>query len=491
MRLKEVLSDVQVTGMAADVELDVTGLAYDSRRVRPGDLFFALAGLQRDGNAYVPEALAAGAVAVVVGGESAPPGAPVVRVAEPRKALAQAAGALHGHPSRALAVVGVTGTNGKTTTTYLLESVLREAGWSTGVIGTTGYRIAGVLRPAPFTTPEAPELQALLQEMLTRGVRAAAIEISSHALVQRRCYDLECDVVVFTNLSQDHLDYHRTLEAYLDAKLMLFDGRNNERPSKRAVAVVNADDPRARDVLAAAARGGLAPRTYGATEGADLRLAAVRAGRQGLDFEFAEGGETTPVRLALLGRYNAWNAAAAFAAARALGVAPELAARGLGRLAGVPGRLERVEAGQPFGVIVDYAHTPDALARALEALREHTAGRVLLVFGCGGERDRGKRPQMGRVAATGSEAAWVTNDNPRGEDPRAIAGEVLAGAPEGALRLELDRRGAIAAAIAAARAGDCVLIAGKGHETTQTIGGRIVPFDDRAVAREILARGGW
>jgi UDP-N-acetylmuramoyl-L-alanyl-D-glutamate--2,6-diaminopimelate ligase len=472
----------------AEGGLEVRGLASDSRRVRPGDLFFALTGLRQDGRAFVEQARASGAMAAVVDRDVPEAGLPLVLVAEPRKALAQAAATFHGHPSRSLAVVGVTGTNGKTTTTFLLESAFRAAAGRPGVLGTIGARLDGVPRPLAYTTPEATELQALLAEMLAAGITHVALELSSHALVQRRCYGLECDVVVFTNLSHDHLDYHGTLAAYLDAKLMLFDGRNQPHPRKRTVAVVNADDPAAPAVSEAARRAGMPLVRFGAADGADVRIARVTAAAGGLDVELVADGAATAFRLPLLGRYNAWNAAGAFAAARALGIGSATAAAGLAAVAGVPGRLEPVAAGQPYDVVVDYAHTPDALERALAAVREHSSGRVLVVFGCGGDRDRAKRPVMGRVARAGADEVWVTSDNPRGEDPLAIAEEILAGSggAGGPVHVELDRRAAIAAALAAARPGDSVLVAGKGHETTQTRGGQVVPFDDRAVARALL-----
>jgi UDP-N-acetylmuramoyl-L-alanyl-D-glutamate--2,6-diaminopimelate ligase len=489
--LRELIVEREVVSVQGDVNVEVSGLSLDSRRVRPGDLFFGLSGLKQDGQAFVRQALTAGAVAAVVGEVLELPGATVVRVGEPRKALAQASVRFFRHPSLELRVVGVTGTNGKTTTTLLLESIFRAAGWSSGVIGTTGVRIAGEARPSAFTTPEAPELQGLLRQMVDRGVTAAALEVSSHALVQRRSYGLECDVVVFTNLSHDHLDYHGTLEAYLDAKLMLFDGRNRLEPVKATSAVLNVDDPAIAKVRAAARRGGLALRTFGEKDGADVRILSITPGRDGLTVGLAETGGSVSVRVPLLGRHNAWNAAAAFAAARALGIGADVAARGIAASPAVPGRLERVPALRPFDVVVDYAHTPDALERALVAAHEHARGRVLLVFGCGGDRDRTKRPLMGRIAAEKSDLAWVTSDNPRGEDPLAIAREVMAGSPGARnLRLEPDRKAAIRAAIAAAKADDFVLIAGKGHETTQTIGATVLPFDDRVVAREILKGAG-
>ena len=490
MTLRALLQAMGALHFAGDQGVEVGGLASDSRRVRPGDLFFALAGLRQDGQAFVRQALASGAVAAVVGHDAPAAEGPLVRVAEPRRALAEAATAFYGRPARALRAVGLTGTNGKTTTTYLLESVFRAAGWRPGVLGTTGARFDGVTRPLGYTTPEATELQALLREMVDAGVQAVALELSSHALVQRRGYGLDLDVAVFTNLSHDHLDYHGTLEAYLDAKLMLFDGRNAPSPAKSATAVVNVDDPVAERVVAAARRGGMKVLRFGAAAGTDVRIARVAAEPDGLVVELVTG-TVAEVRLPLLGRYNAWNAAGAFAAALALGVAPARTAAGLAAVEGVPGRLERIATARPFEVVVDYAHTPDALERSLAAMREHARGRLLLVFGCGGERDRAKRPVMGRAARAGADEVWVTSDNPRGEDPAAIADEILAGAggAGGPMHLELDRRAAIALALAAACPGDAVLIAGKGHETTQTLAEQVLPFDDREVARGLLRQG--
>jgi len=510
--LRELIEEMDVVAVTGNLDVTLAGLAYDSRRVRAGDAFFALAGLKQDGARFVRDAIHAGAAAVVSAAGVAVAGVPHVAVAEPRLALAQAASRIEGHPSRGLAVVAVTGTNGKTTTTWMLESIFRAAGWSAGVIGTTGVRFSGTTRASSFTTPESPELQALLAEMRAAGVRAVAMEVSSHALAQRRSYSLEADVCVFTNLTQDHLDFHGTMEAYLDAKLMLFDGRNG-LTAKPTVAVVNAEDPSAAAVERAARADGrrvvrVSGVPFGRGHGGEVSLEDLELLPDGLMLgfraaerlpepsalpspAFSRHGKTR-VRLPLLGRFNAENAALAYGAALALGLPHEAIRRGLEAVPQVPGRLERVEAGQPFMVAVDYAHTPDALERALAAVREHARGRLLVVFGCGGDRDRGKRPRMGEVAARGADAIWITNDNPRSEDPRAIANEIVAGIaqpPAGGLAVELDRRAAIAAALAAARAGDAVLIAGKGHETTQTTGDRIEPFDDRQVARELLAGG--
>jgi UDP-N-acetylmuramoyl-L-alanyl-D-glutamate--2,6-diaminopimelate ligase len=502
------LEEIDITAAHGTLEREVTSLCYDSRRAAPGAVFFGLAGARDDGTRYARQALERGAVAVVVGRGSAIEGGTVVEVEEPRRALAQAAARFHGHPERALRVVGVTGTNGKTTTTWMMESIVRAAGLTPGVIGTTGVRLANERRPTTLTTPESLELFGLLREMVGRGVRVVAIEVSSHALVQRRAFGVGCEVAVFTNLSHDHLDYHGTMERYLDAKLMLFDGRNGHTP-EHPFAVVNADDPVAPQVIAAAARGGLGVLRYGFDLSGrapamplDVSVEGVSPEREGLSLQLwvevpkplrpdarraraSEGGEIA-LRLPLLGRHNAANAAAAFTAALALRIPGDAIVRGLESMPAVPGRLERVDEGQPFLTVVDYAHTPDALARALTACREHGHGRVLTVFGCGGDRDRTKRPIMGRVAAEGSDRAWVTNDNPRGEGPAAIAADITAGAPAGRLTIELDRRAAISAAVAAARPGDVVLIAGKGHETTQTIADTVLPFDDRVVAREAL-----
>ncbi len=485
MTLHELVAGLEGVSVRGPDDVPVGGLALDSRRVRPGDAFFALAGVKDDGARFVPSALAAGARVVVGAPGTRAEGATVVEAREPRLALAAMACRFHGEPSRALRVAAVTGTNGKTTTTYLLEAIFAAAGWSAGLVGTTGIRIAGEPRPSAFTTPEAPDLQALLAEMRARGVRAVAMEASSHALAQRRTWGLACEAAVFTNLSQDHLDYHGTMDAYLDAKLMLFDGRNGGGGA-RATAVVNADDPAAPRVEAAARAGGMALAFFGASGRADVRLAAVSPAPGGLRLRLASGGAERELELPMLGRFNAHNAAGAWACALAMGAGADAAARALAGFGGVPGRLEKVSGGRPFTVVVDYAHTPDALERALAACREHADGRVLCVFGCGGDRDRGKRPLMGAIAARLADAAWVTNDNPRTEDPAAIAAAVVAGAPGAGLRTVLDRRAAIAAALGEAREGDVVLVAGKGHETTQTIGGQVLPFDDRAVARELL-----
>jgi UDP-N-acetylmuramoyl-L-alanyl-D-glutamate--2,6-diaminopimelate ligase len=376
--------------------------------------------------------------------------------------MAPVAAAFHGHPSDALRVVGITGTNGKTTVAYLVQAILEAHGWPTGVIGTlSGAR----------TTPEAPLLQAELAGFRDEGRRAVAMEVSSHALVQHRVDAVHFAVAVFTNLSQDHLDYHGSMDAYFEAKAQLF------RAERAEVAVINADDPAGRMLLE---RGGVRTVAYSLADAVDLEV-----GREGSTFRW----EGVPVSLLLGGRFNVANALAAATAARELDVPAEAVAAGLAAVRGVPGRFERIEAGQPFTVVVDYAHTPDGLEQALRSAREMAGdGRVVVVFGCGGDRDRSKRPRMGEVATRLADMAVLTSDNPRSEDPQAIIDEVRAGVTRtDVLVVEPDRRAAIEGALAEAEAGDVVLVAGKGHETGQEQAGRVEPFDDRDVAREALA----
>jgi len=467
----------------------VAGLAYDSRRVRPGDWFFALPGQHSDGAAFAAAARRAGAAAVVA--ERATGGTPEVLVHDARVALAQAAARFYGEPSRRLRMVGITGTNGKTTGAWLTGAVLEAGGLRAAVLGTVGAFLPGGGRATGFTTPEAPELQALLAETAAGGAAAAVMEVSSHGLALKRSYGVAFDVTVFTNLSQDHLDFHGTPAAYLDAKLRLFDGRNGAAGVKPTVAVVHAADAHAGAVAAAARRGGQRVLTYAARGPADVRAEAVRAEAGGTRFTVCdtEGRHAAATRLS--GGFNVENALAAWAAGLALGVPAAARAAGLAALTGVPGRLEPVDAGQPFAVYVDYAHTPDALARVLGAVRPLARGRVHVLFGAGGDRDAGKRRGMGAVAARLADRVVLTSDNPRSEDPLAILAAIRAGAPAGAtgrIEIEPDRRLAIGRALAAAAPGDVVVLAGKGHETTQTVGAEVRPFDDRAEARAVLAR---
>ena len=471
MRLSRLLGDVEVRAVRGDPEgAEIVAIGHDSRSVVPGTLFCCVRGARADGHAFAPQAVQAGAVALLVD-RFVELDVPQVAVDDVRAAMAPIASALFGHPSRRMAVVGVTGTNGKTTTTHFLRAVLEADGRQAAVIGTLS---GGTGRSGPGTTPAAPELQAHLAELAGEGFTAVAMEVSSHALVQHRVDAVRFAAAVFTNLSQDHLDFHGTEEEYFAAKASLFE------PERAAVGVINADDRWGRRLLEAAH---LPTRPFSLAEAVDLHL-----DRSGSTFRW----EGEPIRLRLAGTVNVANAVAAAAAARELGVEAPAIAEGLSNLAAVPGRNEPVDRGQPFSVLVDYAHTPDALEQTLAGARQMAGdGRVLVVFGCGGDRDRTKRPLMGEVATRLADLAVLTSDNPRSEDPADIIDQVLSGVRRSeALTVEPDRGAAIALALGAARPGDIVVLAGKGHETTQVVGDRVLPFDDRAVAAEILGTMG-
>ena len=467
----------------------VTGLAFDSRRVKAGDCFVAVPGLKENGRRFIPEALARGASLVVAEGDDPLPEREQGRILVPsaREALARLADAYFGHPSAQLLVVGITGTNGKTTTSYFVEALLSGMGMKTGVIGTIQYRIGEETLTAGHTTPEAVELQALLARMVESGVRGVAMEVSSHALALRRVDGIEFDAAVFTNLTQDHLDFHGTLTAYREAKKRLFALLAASR-KPRSTAVINADDPAGASMVAGLSVPML---TFGLGAGAHVRAIEFASTLEGIRLEVQTPRGPCSIRSRLIGEPNVMNLLAACAVGIALGLDPAAIARDLERVRAVPGRFERVDAGQPFLVVVDYAHTPDALERLLTTARQLTRGRLAVVFGCGGDRDRGKRPIMGEIAARLSDRAWVTSDNPRSEHPRAIVDEIVTGLsrvwPDPARYATIaDRRAAIRDALAWARPGDTVLIAGKGHETYQIIGSELLPFDDRVAARQIL-----
>jgi len=472
------LTDVAAVARAEirdDDGRSLLGATSDSRAVTPGSLFFCIPGEHDDGHRHAADAVAAGAAALVVE-RWLPIGVPQARVPSVRDAIGPIAAAVFGRPGDALTTIGVTGTNGKTTSTYLLEAILRDAGLAPGVIGTTGARIDGVGVAIDRTTPEAPDLHRLLARMRNAGVRAVAMEVSSHALAQRRTDGLTFDVAIFTNLSQDHLDLHGTMESYFEVKSRLF------TPGHAATGVIGVDDPWGRRMAEEAT---IPVMTYGLDGGADL---------SGTDVEIGPGGSSfvldgVPVRTALRGAFNVENCLAALGAARAIGVDLTAAAAALGTVEAVPGRMEMIDAGQSFPVVVDYAHTPDSIRVVLRGARSLAAGRVLVVFGCGGERDRAKRPAMGAAATSSADLAVITTDNPRSEDPDAIIDEVLPGASEGggAYVVEPDRRAAIRLALREAGPGDIVVIAGKGHEPVQEFAGLTIPFDDRVVAREELA----
>jgi UDP-N-acetylmuramoyl-L-alanyl-D-glutamate--2,6-diaminopimelate ligase len=477
-RLAAALDHAEVRG---DPGIVVSGAAYATTDVRPGDVFFCVRGSRVDGHELAPAAVVAGAAALVVERWVTGVDVPQVRVPSVREAMGPLSAELYDRPADAMRMVGITGTNGKTTTTYLMESIFRARGWVAGVIGTTGARVAGDPEPLDRTTPEAPDLHRLLAAMRSRGVTAVAMEVSSHALEQHRVGGVRYDVAAFTNLSQDHLDYHRDMPSYFAAKAELFS------PGRARAGVVNADDAWGRRLLE---RPAIPIATFGVDEPADVRATDVRVDGTGVSFR-ADGVE---VRSRLLGAFNVGNCLAAFAIARALDIDDDVAVRGIASLDGVPGRVQRVDEGQDFLVMVDYAHTPDSIDNVLRAARPLVSGRLIVVFGCGGDRDRGKRPQMGRVAASIADLTVITNDNPRSEDPLAIIAAIESGAKEagGSYVVEPDRRAAIRKALEAAEAGDAVVIAGKGHEPTQEFADRTIPFLDRDVAAEELRglRGG-
>ena len=472
-----------------DFSAPVTGVAYDSRRVGPGDVFAAVAGFEADGHDFVPDAVARGAAALVVERRVAgvPPEVPQFVVSAGRAALSRIGDAFYRHPSGELALIGVTGTNGKTTTAVLIDAILRAAGRQTGLMGTIHYRVGDDVFEAPRTTPEGPDLQRYLRRMADAGAPHAVMEVSSHGLALDRLAGCAFEAAVFTNLTPEHLDFHGDMESYFGAKLRLF------RDFSPAHSVVNVDDAYGRRI-AAAARG--AVWTYATGAGADLGVENLVSSPAGMDFDMRTPAGAVRVETALIGRHNLSNILAAAAACLSQGLTPEAVAAGVASLENIPGRFERVDMGQPFLVVVDYAHTEDALARVLEFARPITAGRILTLMGCGGDRDRKKRPLMAAAALRGSDHVVMTSDNPRTEDPAAILDEVEAGAalvPGGARpwRRVPDRRAAIRAIVAAARAGDTVVIAGKGHERYQILGVERKPFDDRAEARAALRLAGY
>ncbi|HEX4428422.1 MAG TPA: UDP-N-acetylmuramoyl-L-alanyl-D-glutamate--2,6-diaminopimelate ligase [Frankiaceae bacterium] len=497
-RLEKVLArrggSAAESGPAASVL--IRGVTLDSRQVQPGDLYAALPGARVHGAMFAAAAAAAGAVAVMTDPAGAAIigdalSAAVLTVTDPRAVLGDVAAAIYGDPTRHLSLLGVTGTNGKTTVAYLLEAGLAAAGHRTGLIGTVQTRIADAVVPSVRTTPEAPELQALFATMRERGVDAAAMEVSSHALALHRVDGCHFAGAAFTNLSQDHLDFHDTIEDYFEAKASLFDAQHGFVPPGRAVICV--DDEYGRRL----ARRHPDAVTFGFGADADWRAVDARCGPVGSEFGVLAPGADVAVRahVALPGSFNVSNALCSIALLAQTGTPLEAALDGVGGLVGVPGRMERVDAGQPFLALVDYAHTPAAVTSLLQTVRELVPGRLLLVLGCGGDRDRGKRPLMGAAAVFGADEAVLTSDNPRSEDPLEILAEMSEGARTAAAGMssvgefvvEPDRAAAIALAVRRAQAGDAVIVAGKGHETGQDIGGVVHPFDDREVLRAALS----
>ena len=496
MRLEDLVAATGVEGIVGDARAEVADLAYDSRRVEPGTLFFCVPGEKADGHEFAPAAVERGAVGLVV--ERQLPGLEVAQVVvgDARAAMAPLAARFRGDPTAELRVAGITGTNGKTTTAFLLRELLEAAAIQSGLLGTVKQVVGAVEEEVERTTPEAIDLQATFRRMLEGGDRACAMEVSSHALALHRVDAVHFELALFTNLTQDHLDFHGDMEDYFLSKRKLFADLAPE------VRIVNLDDPYGRRIAEE-----FECLTFSA-EGADADFSArdVSFDASGATFAVVTptGRKAKPgtalrpvgggfeVRTAMPGHFNVANALGAFAAAIALEVSPREAAAGLAKARRVPGRFEPIAEGQGFAVLVDYAHTPDSLENVLRAARRLTSGRVISVFGAGGDRDRDKRPKMGRAGAAGSDLAIVTSDNPRSEDPEAIVAEILAGIEDrGGVEAETDRRAAIALAFERAEPGDTVVIAGKGHEQGQEFeGGRRVPFDDREVAREELRRLG-
>jgi UDP-N-acetylmuramoyl-L-alanyl-D-glutamate--2,6-diaminopimelate ligase len=493
MTLKEIFGEISGASVTGDAE--ILGIANDSRKVKRGDLFFAVTGLKDDGNAHIRSALQNGAAAVVTAKPvpreiaGAFPGAAWVSAPDVLKTFSKAASAFFGHPSRRFTLTGITGTNGKTTTAYLLESIYALAGAKPGVLGTVNYRVGGqVISAAPNTTPLAGDLHSLFRSMADAGAKSVVMEVSSHALALNRADEAAFDVAVFTNLQRDHLDYHKDRETYFKAKLRLFE-LLAASPKIVKAAVVNTDDDRAVEIIASLPAG-LPAATYGIDKPADFRAEGIEIFQDHTSFTLHISDVLRRVELSLLGRYNIYNALAAIAAAVSGGVALGTAIAGVEALRNVPGRLERVDRGQPFTVFVDYAHTDAALENVLANLAKLPHGKIITVFGCGGDRDRSKRAPMGQAAAFMSDHAIVTSDNPRSEDPARIFSDIEAGMKDRFTNYRLipDRREAIFEAVALARAGDIVLIAGKGHEDYQILKDRTIHFDDRETAGDAIAQ---
>jgi UDP-N-acetylmuramoyl-L-alanyl-D-glutamate--2,6-diaminopimelate ligase len=510
MRLRELLALEKIEAIEGDAEREITGLAYDSRRVQPGSVFFAIRGEKSDGHDFLEQAAGRGAAALVVARPmSRPDGAVLIRVRDVRRAMGLWSARFFDEPSRSLKLVGITGTNGKTTCSYLMEAILAAAGLAPGVIGTINYRYGARQMPAPHTTPESLDLEMMLAEMLEARVGAVAMEVSSHALAQERVRGVHFDAALFTNLSRDHLDYHRDMDDYFAAKRKLFtDHLANSAKAKRN-AIIHGADPRGRELVNALRGTDVDVWTYGEDPQWDVHALKVSSDVSGIRGKIRAKEHTLEFSSAMIGAANLQNILAAAATGFALGLPPGAISAGIERLKTVPGRLEKVENDRGIAVLVDYAHTPDALEKVLTTMRPLAQGRVFAVFGCGGDRDRGKRPVMGEIAARMSDIAIVTSDNPRTEEPADIIAEIETGLrrtgktkisgpkpetrnskleTENGYYVEEDRGKAIRIALASARPGDVVLIAGKGHEDYQIIGREKIHFDDREAAREELRR---
>lgn len=497
MKLKELLKSLKSYKIQGSEDTEIFDVQYDSRKVGKGALFIAIKGEKADGNLFVEQAVEKGAVAVVTDSSELVfrISATAIYVPNAREALARISAAFYDQPAAKLKVVGITGTNGKTTTSYLMESVLSEGGLNPGVVGTINYRYAGKMFPAPNTTPESLDLQRLLNDMVESSVKAAVMEVSSHALSQERVGGCLFDVAVFTNLTQDHLDYHITMERYFEAKARLFTDFIDEGKT----AVINMDDPKGKDLSKRALGRVIGYGIKGRGIETNIYPKDIKLGVEGIEGTLATPSGEIKIKSSLIGEFNLYNILAAVGAGVGLGLPVDVIERGITALKNVPGRLERVDAGQPFAILVDYAHTPDALERVLSTIRGLTDKRIITLFGCGGDRDRGKRPIMGRIAAEYSDIVIVTSDNPRTEEPlkiieditSGVGGQYSKGHKGSGVRVIPDRREAITEAIKEAREGDVVLLAGKGHEDYQIVGTEKIHFDDREEAiKAVKGRSG-
>ena len=474
----------------------VSGVEYDSRQIKPGDVFVAMRGESSDGNRFIDKAIAAGAAAIVSDSPTEQPRAEVAwaRVPQGRRALARISANFYGRPAEKLAVVGITGTNGKSTTAFLVEAILAAAGRKSALIGTIEYHVAGKILPAPHTTPESLDTNRILAEALGNGATEAVMEVSSHALAQQRVYGIPFDTAIFTNLTRDHLDYHHTMEEYFSSKRVLFEGCGTDAPR---AAVLNTDDEYGQKLAVFGKKRSSEVLTYGWSKG-DFHAQKVEIAPRGTRFDLITPTQTIPLFSPLIGKVNVYNILAAAGVAYARHCRPEDIAKGVAELTHVPGRFERVDCKQPFTVVVDYAHTDDALRNLTALAREFARragqkGKVITVFGCGGDRDRAKRPLMGEAAGRGSDFVVLTSDNPRSEDPLAIINDAMVGLQKSGTKykVEPERRAAIALAIREAGPGDIVLLAGKGHEKVQVTKGGPLPFDDGNVARQLLGKAGY
>ena len=482
MNLSKLASSIELLKFIGNRDLEITGIAYNSKSVKPGFLFVAVSGFKTDGHLFVQEAIDRGSAAVAVERQlDVDPSIPQLIVSDTRIGLAALADVFHGNPTSKLRLIGVTGTNGKTTTAKLIENIFACAGQKTGLLGTIEYRIGDETLPVDRTTPESCDLLGILDQMVRKGVETAVMEVSSHAVALHRIDGCQFDALLFTNLSQDHLDYHGTLEQYFAAKKKLF----VDNVGKDCSFVINADDPHGQDIASLAHP---IKHCYGLGDDCDPRARNIALGVNKTTFDLDISGRSKEINLKLLGRFNVYNALGAAAVAAVFDVPLDTIRRGLESVGNVRGRFEMVDCGQNFAVIIDYAHTPDGLEKILSSARQITKGRLINIFGCGGDRDVLKRPLMGKISGQLSDFSIITSDNPRSEEPEAIARQIEDGlkAVSSDYAIEIDRKNAIYQGLAMAEESDCVIIAGKGHETYQEFRDRTVTFDDRAVAELAL-----